>query len=335
MKILAIQFRYFGDAALLTPALRALKEHYPSAAVHALVPEEVAPLFQHLPCLTRVWAMPRTRGRARLRQSWPVLRALRRERFDHSVDFGGNDRGAILSLLCGARERLGPRRAGGFIGRRFCYTRTIIPADLNQHEIRRNLHIISVWNVPPPRSLDLELHSDPALDNFAKKIMPERRIVCHLATTQPKKEWPLQHWAALFDLASAVGLKLVFSTGTGPREQSLLEQFRKLAPMAPVLSAVPELAAFLAVLKRAELFISGDTGPLHFAAGLGVPTVSLFGATSAMLWAPLGAQHQRVQGSPCSCDGNTGVCSAAQPCMATISPQEVLSRIQASRTSVG
>src|SRR5438477_2583652 len=144
----------------MVPALRARKEHFSDCALHLLVREEVTPLFEHLPWVTRVWGMPRTRGRARLQQSWLILRALRRERFDHSVDFGGNDRGAILSLLCGARERLGPRRAGGFIGRRFCYTRTIIPADLNQHEIRRNLHILSAWNVPPPRSLELELHSD-------------------------------------------------------------------------------------------------------------------------------------------------------------------------------
>src|SRR5207247_5702468 len=122
------------------------------------------------------------------------------------------------------------------------------------------------------------------------------------------------------------------STGRGPREEALLEEFRALAPNAPMLPPLPDLARFLAVLKRAELFVSGDTGPLHFAAGLGVPTVSLFGATSATLWAPLGAQHQRVQGSPCICDGNTGVCSAAQPCMATISPQEVLQRVQEHQT---
>ena len=56
--------------------------------------------------------------------SWPVLRALRQERFERSVDFGGNDRGAIVSLLCGARQRLGPLWPGGFLGRRFCYTHT-------------------------------------------------------------------------------------------------------------------------------------------------------------------------------------------------------------------
>jgi ADP-heptose:LPS heptosyltransferase len=331
MKILAIQFRYFGDAVLLVPALRALKEHFPESALHLLVPAEVTPIFDYMPWLARVWAMPRTRGRARLQQSWPILRALWRERFDRSVDFGGNDRGAILSLLCRAPERLAPQTDGGFLGRRFCYTQTVPAPPLNQHEVYRNLHVLSAWNVPPPRSLDLEIHTDPALEALAAKTLPERGIICHLAASQPKKEWPLEHWAGLFQKASAAGFKLIFSTGTGPREQVLLEQFRKLAPAAHVLPSLPNLASFLAVLKRAEMFISGDTGPLHFAAGLGVPTISLFGATSATLWAPLGPQHQTLQGSPCSCDGHTGVCLAPQHCLASISPDQVLAAIRSHR----
>ena len=107
MKILAIQFRYLGDAALMTPALRAIREHFPGSTLHLLVAEEIVPLLQHLPGLARVWAFPRRRGRAKPTLSWPVIRALRQEHFDRSVEFGGNDRGAIVSLLCGARQRLG------------------------------------------------------------------------------------------------------------------------------------------------------------------------------------------------------------------------------------
>lgn len=51
-----------------------------------LVATEVAPLLQHLPWLTRVWSFPRTRGKARIKDSWPVFRALRREHFVRPQD---------------------------------------------------------------------------------------------------------------------------------------------------------------------------------------------------------------------------------------------------------
>jgi ADP-heptose:LPS heptosyltransferase len=223
LKILTIQFKYLGDAVLMTPALRAIREHYPDCALHLLVPEEVAPLLRPLPWLTRLWLMPRKRGHARISQSWPVIRALRAERFDRSVEFSGGDRGAILSWLCGARERLGPFYPGGFLGRRFSYTQRVTPAPLDRPETARSLHLLSKWGINSTRSLETEIHTDPALDAAAQKILPEREIICHLASSQPKKEWPLTHWVALYQLAAAAGLKLIFATGTGAREESFLK----------------------------------------------------------------------------------------------------------------
>jgi ADP-heptose:LPS heptosyltransferase len=67
---------------------------------------------------------------------------------------------------------------------------------------------------------------------------------------------------------------------------------------------------------------------LHFAAGVGVPTLALFGATSPVLWAPIGMRHRLLTGSPCSCRGNVGVCQSANHCLAVISPEQVLAGLQ-------
>jgi ADP-heptose:LPS heptosyltransferase len=325
-KILALQFKYFGDAVLMTPALRTIRDRFPNGELHLLVSEEIAPLFQHLPWLDRVWPMPRRRGRASLGQTWPVVRALRRERFDRSVDFASNDRGAILSFLIGARRRLGWAQPGGFLGRRFCYHQRAMLEDKLEHESARMMDLLSAWNIAPG-PLEPEIQSDPALETAAQKILPERKIICHLASSQPKKEWPLTHWAALYQLAAVAGLKLIFATGTGAREESLLDNIKRLAPNAPVLQPIPDLALYLAVLKRAAAFVSGDTGPLHFAAGLGVPTISLFGPSSPGRWAPVGKQHQVLTGSLCSC-GNVSVCQSANHCLATITPKQVFTCLQ-------
>lgn len=324
-KILAIQFKYFGDAVLMTPALRAIREQFPQSELHLLAPEETAPIFAHLPWLNRVWPMPRRRGRSNLSQTVPIIRALRGERFGRSVDFGSNDRGAIASLLIGAKERLGWDERGGFWGRKFCYNRRVRPEPTTTHESARLVHLLSGWNIPAPRSLEAEIHADPALAGEAKRILPaDDAVICHVASSQPKKEWPLRHWAALHRLAYNDGRKLIFTTARGEREQSLMAELAKLAPDAGILPLITDLSLFLAVLRRAAAFISGDTGPLHFAAGLGVSTISLFGPGSPERWAPIGARHQSLIGDICRCDVHSAVCRRDVHCMAMISPEKVL-----------
>jgi heptosyltransferase III len=325
-KILALQFKYFGDAVLMTPSLRALRESFPHGELHVLVPENIAPVLQSLSWLDRVWPMPHQRGNATLRQTWPVIRALRRQRFDRSVDFASNDRGAIASVLIGARQRLGWAEPGGFWGRRLCYNQRIMPETNVRHESARLAHLLSTWGIKPS-SLSAEIRADPALAATAEKILPSGKIICHLASSQSKKEWPLPHWAALHQMAVAAGISLIFSTGIGAREESLLKNFKRLAPAAPVLEPVPDLTLYLAVLQRAKGFVSGDTGPLHFAAGLGVPTLALFGPSSPAQWAPVGVQHRFLTGSSCTC-GNVGVCESPKHCLAAITPEQVFAELR-------
>src|SRR6266496_8662 len=115
LKILTVQFKSLGDTVVSIPALMAIRQHFPDCELHALVPEVSAPLLQHHPAVNRVWGVPRKAG---LRQYWPIIRALRAERFDCAVDLGGNDRSAIITFLSGAPERLGSMQAKGFWGKR-------------------------------------------------------------------------------------------------------------------------------------------------------------------------------------------------------------------------
>ena len=329
MKILALQFKYFGDAVLMTPALRALCEHFPAAEIHLLVPAEIAPLFQHWPGLKRVWSMPRKRGSASLGETWPLIRALRRERFDRSVDFASNDRGAILSFLVGAKMRLGWDERGGFWGRRFFYHQRVPAQNDLPHESTRLAQLLSGWQISLPATLDAEIHPDAGLASAAEKILPdERAVICHVASSQPRKEWPLVHWSEFYRLATAEGCRVVFTTARGERESALMTELKKLAPDAVILPPLTELPLFLAVLARAKVFISGDTGPLHFAAALRVPTISLFGPTSPARWAPIGVRHKILTGGQCGCDGNSFACGRPKHCLAEISPAQVFAALQ-------
>jgi ADP-heptose:LPS heptosyltransferase len=246
------------------------------------------------------------------------------------VDFGGNDRGAILGFLSGARERLGLDDSRKWLGRRLCYTRRVSPAAPGQHETLRLAHILSGWDIPPPRRLASEIHTSKEQDLRAAAILPVGKILCHVAASQPKKDWPVEKWAGLYSQAAAAGLELIFTGGVRERERQIIEELKRVLPAAPILDPIPDLRLFLGVLKRARAFVSGDTGPLHFAAGLGVPTVALFGPTSAAHWRPLGEGHRALTGAPCGCDGNSAVCHSAVHCLSRISAAEVLDCLKTS-----
>jgi ADP-heptose:LPS heptosyltransferase len=327
LKILAIQFKSLGDAVLLVPALHGIRAHYPGCELHVLVSQAAAPLLQHQPGLAKVWAMPRVHGRALFKQNWSIVRALRAERFDRSVDFGSNDRSAIVSRLCGARERLGVDNSGGFLGRRYCYTRRVPVAPLDRHESLRSFHVLSAWGITPPASMEIRLRPDPALAGVASELLPGNPVVCHLGAGISKKEWPVSHWAALYRLATGAGYGMVFSAGAGSREEKLALELKQLVPEAPVLPAL-DLARFLAVLQRARAVVSNDTGPMHFAACLGVPTLGLFGPTSPIQWAPLGPKQQVLCATGCVCEPTSHICHSAKHCMLSILPEEVLRRLQ-------
>jgi ADP-heptose:LPS heptosyltransferase len=178
----------------------------------------------------------------------------------------------------------------------------------------------------------LEIAADPALANAAAKLLPGKRILCHMATSQPKKEWPPHRWAEFHRLATGAGFALVFSSGTNERERALLAELKKLEPEVFALPPVADLRLFLAILRRADAVIAGDTGPLHFAAGLGVPIIGLFATGDSLRRAaPIYRPEQILTAAACACDQrlkNSAVCQDANPCMATILPERVFAALR-------
>ncbi len=333
MKILAIKFKQLGDVAIMVPALRALREHWPEAEIHVLVEERAVPILQHLPWIQKVWGLPRKRGSARLKSTLPLIAQLRKERFDRSVDFVGNDRGAIISALIGAKKSLGLRAPKGFWGRRFCYSETAVEKTTNL--VWGDLYTLEPWNVRPPSSLKHELHSDPALRAFAEQQLPDpNTILCHLSASMAKREWPLAWWAEIAKKARHAGLPLVFSAGPGERDQSLLSGLRSLSPEIHCLEETQDLGKFLAILTRARLFVGSDSGPFHFAVGLGTPSIGLFGPMLPERVAPLKGSFRTLVGRECTCCVHARECTSPTPCIQGITIERLWEEIRSFNGSV-
>jgi ADP-heptose:LPS heptosyltransferase len=332
-KILAIQFKYLGDSVFITPALMALRAQHPDAEIHLLVAQEVAPLFVHSTWITKVWAVPRTRGRTRVSESWPFIQAMRRERFDLSVDFAGNDRGGIMSFLIGAQCRLAEVDHKPTLLQRLAYTITVQVSALPVSWIKRHLRMLELaLQTQTPESPQMRIAADPALIGHALDLLQGHTIICHIGTSQPKKEWPTQKWIELYRLAHQAGHTLAFSAGPNDREQALLTKLKAIDQDIFILPPVTDLSLYLAILSQTSLVISGDTGPLHFAAGLGINVIGLFGTADSVRYAaPIYLDHEFVMGAPCTCTKEKAklvTCQSLLSCMDSISAERVFALVR-------
>jgi ADP-heptose:LPS heptosyltransferase len=324
LKILTVQFKSLGDTVVSIPALTAIRRHFPDCELHALVPEASVPLLQHHPAVNRVWGVPRKAGP---RQYWPLIRALRRERFDRAVDLGCNDRSAIITFLSGAHERLGAAQKTGFWGRHFCFTQSIPAAPEDRHESFRLLHILSPWNIRAPEKIEINLYTDPAVANPLHRNPSKVTVICNTGAASPKKRWPVENWARFHQLATQRGYDLFYIRGVSPLEEQLIQELKTRVPDAQVLPKL-ELAALLAAIKSSDAMISNDTGPMHFATALGVKTVAIFGPSLEKRWYPAGAEHRLLRAQNCECIWGTFVCRRKNHCLAEITPEMVLENLE-------
>lgn len=332
-KILIIQFKYLGDAVFITPALQSLHRQHPTAELHILVASEVAPIFQHLPFIKKVWALPRVRGKAKLSESLPFVRAMRKEKFDLSIDFVGNDRGGILSLLVGAKSRLSTIESNSSFLQKLAYTNTVEIALLPISWVKRHLKMLSLLmglpQTPAPKML---IVANPSLEAQAKQLLQDHPVICHLGTSQEKKEWPITRWVEFYQLATKVGYKLAFSAGTNKRERNLITELKNAVPDAFELPPINELEMYLSVINQAKVVISGDTGPLHFAAGLGVKVIGLFGTEDSVQHAaPIYEDYELAMSTPCLCTNERSqfvTCQSPYPCMNSISSEKVFTLLK-------
>jgi ADP-heptose:LPS heptosyltransferase len=195
--------------------------------------------------------------------------------------------------------------------------------DRTRHESLRTWSVTAPLDVPLPEDMSLEIAADPRLAPDATAALGGAQVLCYVTATQPKREWPVDHWLRFASRAAGLTPAIAFTGGSSPREKQVLEAIAKRGTGIAILPPPEPLELLLAVLGQAKLFVCGDTGPMHFAAALGVPTLSLFGATSAVRWAPLGARHRWLRGGLCPCSGHSAVCVAANPCLAQITPDSV------------
>lgn len=306
-RFLIVRMGSLGDIVHALPAAASLRAAFPRARLDWLVEARWQELLEGNPDLTNVIPVDTYAWRGSLFNpaTWAsaamVVRGLRGIGYDLALDFQGLYKSALFARLSGARARLGFTKE--FLkesGAARFYTRRVTPP-ANAHVIEMNLALAraagakeSIVRFPlPARAEDAA-----AVDELLKENQVREFFVLSPGGGWGSKRWPLERYAMVHnELARRRGWRGVVNAGPG--EERLVSQFMAEARVTRPVHFPTTLGRLVALLGRARLVISGDTGPLHLAAALGTPVVGLYGPTDPARNGPTGPRavvlHHREQ----------------------------------------
>ncbi|NLW50324.1 MAG: hypothetical protein GXY85_05695 [Candidatus Brocadiaceae bacterium] len=301
-RILCIRLSGLGDVVHALNALSLLRRARPDAHIAWAVEERFAGLLRGHPFIDELILIPRTawgrmlanpfRWYAVSREMRRLARRLREGRLDASVDFQSSLKSAWLVRAAGAPLRIGFDRG---ISREFNWlvqNRRVHAPRGGVHRIERDIALLAPLGIRSEYA-DPVLPVDPAARRTVDAGLNGRLgsgplVVIHPGTSRfaAFKRWDPARYARVADaLIERRGADVVVSYGPEDRQvaEELVHHMRCPAVNAPPTANLAELTALLA---RADLFIGGDTGPMHMAGALGVPVVALFGPKDAVQTGP-------------------------------------------------
>jgi ADP-heptose:LPS heptosyltransferase len=288
-EVLVLRLDRIGDLLMSLPALDDLRRAFPAARIRLAVGrwgEEIArraPVDEVL-----VWSAPWVGRATEGAESSLALarraRALRRARTDLALDLQGDVRAAILMALTGARERVGYANTGG--GR--LLTR-VVPLDETISWPEQNRRAVAAAAGPaaagPPPRVELLTAADHARAREvlrAQGLEGRRPLVgLHASGGRAVKQWALGRWREVGERLQREFGAAVLLTGTSADRPLAQEVMRGLGGDVRDLTGRLALLEALGVIASLDLFLSSDTGPMHMAAAVGTPSVSVFGPSDA------------------------------------------------------
>jgi heptosyltransferase-2 len=289
-KILVRAPNWLGDAVMLTPLLRALREAFPRAKISVVAKKGVAEVFGDNPTVDEIIPFRSDRG---FRNIFALAKIIRRGRFDLALVFPRSFRSALSIFLARVPRRIGYRTEG-----RGLLLTDALPREkelLKTHRVNYYANILRPLGIErvPDRT---EIFPSPADESWAGEFLSrvEGRadgplVALHCgAAYGTAKQWPRDRFASLAALLNRrLGAKILLVGGPGEKE--LAEKIAASADCACLVSAgkttVLQLAA---LLKRCDLLVTNDTGPMHVADAAGTKILAVFGPTDPVTTSPYG-----------------------------------------------
>lgn len=321
-KILIVRLGALGDIIHTIPAAAAIRRAMPDAAIDWLVDVRHRDLVDLIPVVNRRITV-QTNSIASL---YTAGSQLRRSGYDVALDLQGLLKSAVLARMSGASRVIGfPTELLREGAARFFYTETA--GDGVPHVVDKNLSMLKALGIRMPElTFPLE-DRNPGMAAEARRLLGiedgEPFAVLNPGAAWPNKRWPPVYFAEVArGLVKRHGLRSLVLWGPG--ESQLAEDLVLASDGTAATGPQTTMADLVSLLKAAALMVSGDTGPLHIAAAVGVPVVGIFGPTDPKRNGPwdendLTASRYRS----CACRYQRR-CTISSWCLLDITPREVL-----------
>jgi heptosyltransferase-3 len=284
-----VNFR-IGNTLLSTARLGALRARYPHARIDVLAAEPTAPLFQGLP-VDRVYSISRRFVFA----PWRMVRLfaeLRGRGYDLAFDGGLTSlSSALYMLLAGARERVGKEGESAPL----LTVKLPIEYAANVHALAESL--ATALEVPAACRPLYEVsprESEAAFSLLRDLGIASRRGVAPFFAVfvggHRQKRWSWPRWHELLTRLDAGPVPVVVIVG--PEESAIADDVRALARNSLRVAPPLSIRSVAAVIARARILVTPDSGPMHLAAALGVPVVALIENERSRYFVPPGERNE-------------------------------------------
>lgn len=282
-RMLIVKTSSLGDVIHNLPIIADIRAHHPDMQFDWVVEEGFADIPRLHPAVSEVIPVAIRRWRRHLtdRAIWDEIAALRRRLREQTYDYVLDTQGLLKSALIASQangathgqDRASAREplASLFYNHKHAVRR-------GQHAVARNrmLAALALGYPMPDTPPDYGIHSAPPA-----ATLPSPYVVGLHATSRDSKLWPVEHWIALGQALSADGLHLLLPWGNDPEYR----RAREIAAEVPMATVLPHmrLSWLAGVLGGAQAAVGVDTGLVHLAAALGVPTVAIYTDTNPQL----------------------------------------------------
>lgn len=326
--ILFIRVDRVGDMVLSTPAFRVIKARLPQIHLTVMASPANASVLKNNPNVDDVIVYDQSAG---LHEKMRFLKCLRLQNYSLAID-PHNDyelKTACLAALSGAADRIGYAA----FGREIFFNHQAPDMKANRPFVNVALDLLDDIGIPA-KNRSPEVYISDAEKGWAIQWMNENSLQgktivgIHPGAHYETQRWLPEYYAELIQMIRRQAQTGVILFG-GLSDVKIVEEIITRLNGDICVSIQSDLRNLSALLSQCHTFIGNNSGPLHIAAALNIPTISFMGPTVKEQWMPIGAIHRVLRRDDLSCIGcNLGYCKIkTHDCMRLIRPNEVMKMI--------